>query len=129
MITKKTYESLINDYSGCDFGTTLRKYAPTLFECMFFDFWLRLKPKRIVAKQLNINPMKRYNNDPIIISAKYDSRCKTCRCIIPKGTNCYYWPIGRYVYCLSCGEGPYKAFQSDAADEDVYHGRGNPYYG
>jgi hypothetical protein len=129
MITKKTYERLINEYSGCDFGTTLREHLPTLFECMFFEFWLSLKPKVIDDAFIKQRPMKSYRNDPCMIKARFDSVCKTCRCNIPKGVNCYYWPKPKHVYCLSCGETDYKRFLSSAADEEVYHRRGNPYCG
>jgi hypothetical protein len=73
--------------------------------------------------------MKRYKSDPRMITTRYDARCKTCKCNIPKGVNCYYWPNGKHIYCLSCGEAPYRVFLSNAADEDVYHGHGNPYCG
>lgn len=73
--------------------------------------------------------MLRYKDDPRIIKAKFKSKCKTCKCLIPKDVNCYYWPRGKHIYCLSCGESEYRSFLSSAADEDVYHRRGNPYCG
>ncbi|MBE0662535.1 MAG: hypothetical protein IH597_08715 [Bacteroidales bacterium] len=73
--------------------------------------------------------MTSYIDDPRIIKTRYPATCKTCNCNIPKGINCYYWPRGKFIYCLSCGEVAYKVFLSNAADEEVYHGRGNPYCG
>ena len=70
-----------------------------------------------------------YKNDPRMITAKFTSACSKCGCSIKKGTDIYYWPSDRKVFCLKCGEVPYRQFRSSAADEDVYAGTGNPYYG
>lgn len=70
-----------------------------------------------------------YKNDPRMLTAKFTSVCSKCGCSIKKGTDIYYWPSDRKVFCLNCGEAPYQQFQSSAADEDVYAEIGNPYYG
>ena len=71
--------------------------------------------------------MPRYANDPRQITAKFTSSCTTCNSTVKKGEQLYYWPSSRKVYCLKCGENDYRRFLSDAADEDVYNGCGNPY--
>ena len=73
--------------------------------------------------------MKDYSNDPRMITAKFNSTCSKCGCSIKKGTSIYYWPSDRKEYCLKCGEAPFRQFRSSAADEEVYAGTGNPYYG
>ncbi|HZL09367.1 MAG TPA: hypothetical protein VFC65_05170 [Prolixibacteraceae bacterium] len=70
-----------------------------------------------------------YKNDPRQITAKFSSTCSKCGCILKKGTSIYYWPSDRKVFCLNCGEAPFKQFLSSAADEEVYAGTGNPYSG
>jgi hypothetical protein len=59
-----------------------------------------------------------------MITAKFSSACSKCGCTIKKGTNIYYWPSDRKVYCEKCGEVPYRQFQSEAADEDMMNGNG-----
>ena len=71
--------------------------------------------------------MSQYRNDPRMITAKFSSNCSKCKTKLVKGTSIYYWPSSREVFCTRCGEGPYRQFLSSAADEDVYHGTGNPY--
>lgn len=65
-----------------------------------------------------------YKNDPRMITAKFTSTCSKCSCSIKKGTNIYYWPSDRKVYCEKCGEEPYRQFRSAAADEDMMNGAG-----
>jgi hypothetical protein len=62
-----------------------------------------------------------------MLSTKFDSHCSNCNNKLPKGTNCYYWPRDKKVFCIPCGENDYRQFLSSAADEDVYNGVGNPY--
>jgi len=71
--------------------------------------------------------MTRYSNDPRQIVAKFSSICCKCKVKIQKGTNIYYWPSSREVFCEKCGDGPYRQFLSSVADEEVYSGNGNPY--
>ena len=65
-----------------------------------------------------------YKNDPRMINAKFTSACSKCGCSLKKGTNIYYWPSDRKVYCEKCGEVPYSQFRSAAADEDMMNGNG-----
>jgi len=65
-----------------------------------------------------------YKNDPRMITAKFSSSCSKCGCPIKKGTSIYYWPSDRKAYCEKCGEGPYRQFRSEAADEDMMNGTG-----
>jgi len=64
--------------------------------------------------------MIRYKNDPYPLKVKFNCNCATCGCKLPKGTNAYYWPSSRKVYCLSCGDKDYREFLSSAADEEWY---------
>jgi len=73
--------------------------------------------------------MSQYKNDPRMITARFSSNCSKCKTRISKGTEIYYWPSSREVFCTNCGEEPYRHFLSDAADEDVMNGYGNPLYG
>ncbi|HAQ20081.1 MAG TPA: hypothetical protein DCR40_12755 [Prolixibacteraceae bacterium] len=52
-----------------------------------------------------------------------------CSCSLKKGTSIYYWLSNRKVFCLKCGEVPYRQILSSVADEEVYSGMGNPYCG
>ncbi|HZL09831.1 MAG TPA: hypothetical protein VFC65_07520 [Prolixibacteraceae bacterium] len=67
-----------------------------------------------------------YKNDPGMITAKFHSACSKCGCSIKKGTDIYWWTSDRKMFCLKCGEDPYRPFKSSSADEDVYNGNG-PY--
>ncbi len=78
-------------------------------------------------KGMGIILMNRYSNDPRIINLKYSGSCKDCKCSIQKGDRAFYWPLLKEVKCLDCGKQDYREFLSSAADEDVYHGRGNPF--
>jgi hypothetical protein len=40
-MTKRWYELAMNKVSSCNFGTFLRQNDSTLFEIMFYDFWLK----------------------------------------------------------------------------------------
>jgi len=75
--------------------------------------------------------MKRYSTtyagDPRQITAKFNSTCAQCHCPIKKGDDIYYWPNSQKAYCSSCGESDFRQFLSSKADEDTFHGVGNPY--
>ena len=60
-------------------------------------------------------------NDPSQIKVRYTGKCATCGVTLPKGVNAYYWPIGRALYCLSCGDQPYREFLLSIQDEDMYN--------
>jgi len=64
--------------------------------------------------------MTSYRNDPRQITAKFTSSCQKCKCKITKGTEIYYWPATRSVYCLTCGDADYRQFILAAQDEDSY---------
>ena len=69
---------------------------------------------------------QRFAGDPKMTTAKFDSYCHGCGHRIETGQTIFFWPRGRNVYCLPCGEPEFRRFQSAAADEEVYHGAGNP---
>ncbi len=71
--------------------------------------------------------MKRYKGDPRRITARFNSSCVNCDAEIRKSESAYYWPQGRLIYCVVCGEPEFRQFESIAADEEAYHGSGNPY--
>ena len=62
--------------------------------------------------------MNSYKNDPREIKTRFHSSCTKCAKPLPKGTNAYYWPSSRKVFCLSCGDEDYREFLSHAWDED-----------
>jgi hypothetical protein len=113
MITKKTFEALLNELLGNDYGTTLRIKDPLLFDMTFFDYWLSLRPEDIHEPQ----PRKKIVGQSVVprmINARFDSKCARCRTDISKGNNCYYWPTEKRVYCYACGEADYSTFFSTA---------------
>ncbi len=68
--------------------------------------------------------MRRYNNysnDPRWIKAKFNSACNTCQKSIKKGEELLYYPIGKKVFCDTCGEKEYNFFISSAQDEFEYN--------
>ena len=68
-----------------------------------------------------VNFMTRYNNDPYPLKTRFKSICGTCGCSLPKGSDAYYWPSSRKVFCLKCGDKDYREFRALAADEDRYN--------
>ena len=71
--------------------------------------------------------MKKYFNDPRLITVLYTGDCAICGTILKSGTSTYYWPSDGRLYCKSFGESAYRQFLSAVADEDVYLGIGNPF--
>ncbi|SHK11863.1 hypothetical protein SAMN05444280_1754 [Tangfeifania diversioriginum] len=71
--------------------------------------------------------MKNYKGDPRLINARFKSSCCNCEAEIRKGESAYYWPHGKMIFCLVCGEPEFREFVSMAADENAYNGSGNPY--
>lgn len=61
--------------------------------------------------------MKHYSNDPRRIATHFSSSCRTCGKILSKGTEAYYFPATKQVFCLSCGEASYQQFLESAFDE------------
>jgi len=66
-----------------------------------------------------------YANDPHWITAKF-GQCSECH-KDQKGKRVLFYPKDKKIYCEKCGEKHWHDFKSHAADEDVYHGYGNPY--
>jgi hypothetical protein len=71
--------------------------------------------------------MTTYKNDPRRITTRFNSNCSKCNGKITKGETAFYWPNGKKVMCTECGKPEYRQFLSNAADEDVFYGIGNPY--
>jgi predicted RNA-binding Zn-ribbon protein involved in translation (DUF1610 family) len=65
-------------------------------------------------------PMQRYKNDPWPLKTKFPSTCAKCGRSLPKGSEAYYWPSSRKVFCPSCGEADYRQFLESAQDEEFY---------
>jgi len=70
--------------------------------------------------------MRHRNNDPKQMASKFPGTCAKCKKPIKKGEEIIYFPIGREVNCVPCGDADYRAFLSSANDEEVYNG-GNPW--
>jgi hypothetical protein len=43
-------------------------------------------------------------NDPFWLKAKYPSECVKCHAVIAKGSEFYFYPIGKRAYCGECGK-------------------------
>jgi len=71
--------------------------------------------------------MTRFKNDPFLLKTRFESKCSSCNCSLPKGTKAYYWPSSRKVYCLSCGDADYRAFLQSAQDEEFYNSQYGQY--
>ena len=69
--------------------------------------------------------MRHYRGDPFWIRAKFGI-CKKCHIDI-KGKRALYWPATKTILCEKCGNQEWQDFLSEAHDEDVYNGFGNPY--
>ena len=61
--------------------------------------------------------MKRYSNDPMMITARFNSTCSETGKLILKGDTVLYYPISRKVYKLSA-EKAIKAFKEWKQDID-----------
>jgi hypothetical protein len=61
--------------------------------------------------------MARYNNDPRVITAKFDSICNETGKEIKKGDKCLYYPIGKSVFSLESEQ--YYEYKMMAADWDM----------
>ncbi|MGB7295137.1 MAG: hypothetical protein WBC70_06055 [Candidatus Aminicenantales bacterium] len=69
--------------------------------------------------------MKFYSRDPRWIVARF-GQCKKCGAVLA-GKDALYFPAGRTILCETCGDPEWQRFLSEAHDEDVYNGSGNPY--
>ena len=65
----------------------------------------------------------RYRGDPHWITARYRGSCRKCEQPIGKGSEAFYYPKGKYLYCRPCGEPMSREFEMVAADEDFYNSR------
>lgn len=54
--------------------------------------------------------------DPYWITVKRAAECK-CGAAIPVGSRAFYWPKGKKVECLSCGETSERRFIAEVQDE------------
>jgi hypothetical protein len=73
---------------------------------------------------------KYQDRDPKQLQVRYPGKCRTCGISLPKGVNAFYWPSSKSLYCIACGDQPYREFLSSVGDEEVYNGNGNgnPFY-
>jgi hypothetical protein len=69
--------------------------------------------------------MKHYSRDPRWIVARF-GYCKNCGVGIA-GKDALYYPATRSIFCEKCGAPQWENFLSEAHDEDVMNGSGNPY--
>ncbi len=60
--------------------------------------------------------MKRYSNDPRIITARYDSLCAETGRPIRKGETCIYYPLAGQVFCEDSKQA--ETFRSEQFDRD-----------
>jgi hypothetical protein len=55
-----------------------------------------------------------YKNDPRIIKARFDSKCKETGKKIKKGDRCVYYPSSKSVYCMDSKQASeFKSWQFD----------------
>ena len=60
-----------------------------------------------------------YKNDPLVITARF-GKCANCFKNV-QGSQVYYFPATRSVYCLDCGESDYHYFLASKQDEELYN--------
>jgi len=61
------------------------------------------------------------NNDPRVIKARFQSKCSTCKKTILKGDEAFYWPIGKKIKCIPCGQPDYNDFILNLQDEEFFN--------
>lgn len=59
-----------------------------------------------------------HRNDPKKMTSKFASKCKRCLKKIKKGDEIYYFPIGKSVYCKTCGKEDFDKFQNSIELEE-----------
>ena len=64
--------------------------------------------------------MEHYKGDPYWTQSRYPSTCRACKTEIQRGSQIFYYPNGKNVYCESCGESAYRDFMACAQDEGTY---------
>ncbi|MDP2237017.1 MAG: hypothetical protein Q8J88_11335 [Bacteroidales bacterium] len=65
--------------------------------------------------------MNRYKNDPRPLQTRFASKCSTCGKYLPKGSDAFYFPSNRKIFCESCGTHSYQDFIESAQDEEFYN--------
>lgn len=65
--------------------------------------------------------MNHYNNDPKWLTARFNSTCVKCKNTIKKGTEIFYYPKTKAVFCEACAEIESKSFDAIVQDEDFYN--------
>lgn len=68
--------------------------------------------------------MRRYAMDPRWIRTRFRGTCARCAAPIPAGTDAYWYPLDRTLYCgkAGCGEAESRQFTAAAEDEAAYMG-------
>lgn len=61
------------------------------------------------------------NRDPRWIKAKFSGTCAGCKGDVMAGEDAYYFPVGRKIFCSTCGEIEHGRFQDAVADEKFYN--------
>ena len=61
----------------------------------------------------------KYKNDPRVITARF-GKCAKCDKNV-QGSQVYYWPKGKEVYCMDCGKSDYRYFLQCKQDEELYN--------
>ena len=61
--------------------------------------------------------MRRYHNDPRVITARYDCICAETGKEIKKGDQCLYYPIGKSVFSLESNQ--YYEYKKMVADWEM----------
>ena len=66
--------------------------------------------------------MATYSKDPKWLTARYPGRCAGCGESIRRGSEIFYYPIGRKVFSGKCADDASRDFQSMTASEsyDAY---------
>jgi hypothetical protein len=65
----------------------------------------------------------RYSNDPYWLTARFTSKCAKCGATITKGSQAFYFPRTKSIFCAgdNCGGQESRSFDSSAFDESVYN--------
>lgn len=69
-----------------------------------------------------MRPYSNYSGDPRWITARFNSHCHKCDCTIRRGSQAFYYPKSKSVYCAGpCGQVAESDFLSYAQDEYAYN--------
>ena len=61
-----------------------------------------------------------YSGDPRWITTKYRGTCTRCGGEVSQGSQAYYYPTCKSIYCERCGEQASAEFNCAAQAEDMY---------